>query len=148
MRAIWAANLKDWFTGTIVTGKNCLDVNVTNTISTAAASFAYKERRFHDAALTTIPASTSNPVELNVLGAASPTALTNNASEIGINANVGAALEILVGATAGAAVAIGAVGAGQTKSFGVTLSSGNHVWVRAVQNATITTGELLVTFSG
>lgn len=148
MQPIWLQNLKKWATGTAVSTKNCLDVNVANSVTIATTSATYKERRFHDASLTTIPAIGSNPVELNALGAASPTNIANTITEFGINWNGGAALEILTGATAGAATAIGAVGAGQSKTFGVALVSGAKVWVRAIQAATIVSGELTVTFSG
>lgn len=148
MRALWSVNLKDWVTATSTGGKKALDVNIANTVTTAAGSLSYKERRFHDAALTTIPASASNPVELNVLGAASPTDVANTATQMGVNWNGGSAIEILAGATAGAAVAIAAFGAGQTRAVGVTLAAGDKIWVRAIQNATITAGELTVVLEG
>lgn len=151
MQPLWLNNLKKWATGTAAGSKQCLDVNIAQSVAlttTAPTPTAYKERRFHDAALTTIPAIGSNPVQLNVLGAASPADIANTCTEVGINWNGGAAIEILVGATAGSAVAKGAVGAGQTRSFGLPLVAGDKVWVRAVQAATITVGELMVTFLG
>lgn len=151
MRAIWSQNLKDWITATNVGGKNAFDVNVANTISTAAAAFAYKERRVHFPATTNIPASASSMIELDLLsGTTGGTAISNTCAEMGINWNGDGIIEIGVGANAGAAAAaiIATCGAGQTKSFGVSLVSTNKVWVRAVKNAVISDGELVVTFSG
>lgn len=145
MTPIWLVNLKDWLTGTTVGGKNGLDVNVINTsVPIAQTALAYAERRFHDAALTTIPASSSNPVQLDVLGASTPANVAGTRTQMGVNWNGGAAVEILKGATAGAAVAIAAFGAGQTRAVGVTLALNDKIWVRAIQGSTITSGELLV----
>jgi hypothetical protein len=145
MRPVWLVNLKDWLTGTTVGGKNGIDVNIINTtVPIAPSSLVYAERRFHDASLTTIPASSSNPVQLDVVGASTPANVSGTRTQMAVNWNGGAAIEILKGATAGAAVAIAAFGAGQTRAVGVSLANGDKIWVRAVQNVTVTTGELMV----
>lgn len=153
MRGIWLVNLKQWVTGTNNGGKYSLDVHVANTVATAAASFAYKERRFHLPATLNIPARGSSMVQLDANSEAAspdPDDIANTITEMGVNWNGGEAIEIGVGADAATAALniIGSVGAGQTRSFGVNLSSGNKVWVRALKNAAITDGELLVVFSG
>lgn len=145
MKPIWLANLKKFVTGTLTGGKYCLDVNVVNTITSAAGALAYQERRFHDPSTTNIPASSSNPVQLDaVFGTTAGANVSGTRSQMMVNWNGGEAIEILLGATAGTAVAIAAFGAGQTRSVGVTLVNGDKIWVRALKNAAITSGELLV----
>lgn len=145
MRGFWAVNLKDWITGTVSGGKNCLDVNVVNTITTAFGLTAYAERRFHDPSTTNIPASGSSPVQLDaVFGTTAGANVSGARSQMHVNWNGGEGIEILKGATAGTATAIAAFGAGQTRSVGVTLANGDKIWVRALKNAAITSGELLV----
>jgi hypothetical protein len=90
-------------------------------------------------------------IELDQLSGTSGAAdIANTISEIGVNWNGDGIVEFGAGANAAAAAAaiIGTVGAGQTRSFGVSLSSGDKVWVRAVKNSTITAGELVVVFLG
>lgn len=153
MRGLWLPNLKKFMTGTLVGAKYAIDVNVANSITTSAVSLAYKERRFHLGASTTIPKRTSNMVQLDAnsdSAAATPADIANTILEMGLNWNGGEAIEIGVGANAAAAAAaiIGSVGAGQTRSFGVTLAAGNKLWVRALKDTDITDGELLVALSG
>lgn len=153
MRGLWLPNLKKFITGTLNGSKYALDVHVANTISTAATSLAYKERRLHLGASTTIPKRSSNMVQLDAnsnAAATTPADVANTVTELGINWNGGDPIEIGVGANAAAAAAaiIGSVGAGQTRSFGVSLVSGNKIWVRALKDTDLTDGELLVTLLG
>ncbi len=153
MRPIWLVNLKQWVTGTLNGGKYCLDVHVANTISTAAASFSYKERRVHLAATTNIPGNGSAMVELDVLsGTTGGAAIANTITELGLCWNGGGVIEIGVGADAAAAAAatkLGTLNEGQTRSFGVALVAGNKVWVRRVEtNVAINTGILVAVFLG
>jgi hypothetical protein len=151
MRTLWLPNLKRFVTGTTNGSKRCMDVNVANAVATAASSFAYKERRVHLPATTTIPGSGSAMIELDVLSGVSGDAdIANDISEIGLNWNGDGIVEIGAGANAAAAASniIATVGAGQTKSFGTSLTAGDKVWVRSVKAATITDGELVVIFLG
>lgn len=145
MKPIWLRNLKKFATGTLSGGKYGLDVNVLNTLSAAFSLTSYVERRFHDPVTTNIPASASNPVELDAaFGVTAGAAVSGACTQMHVNWNGGEGIEILKGATAGAAVAIASFGAGQTRSVGVTLAGGDKIWVRALKNAAIATGELLV----
>lgn len=145
MTPVWLKNLKKFATGTANGSKQCIDVHVANTITTAAGALAYQERRFHDPGTTNIPASSSNPVQLDaVFGTTAGANVSGSRSQMMVNWNGGEAIEILLGATAGTAVAIAAFGAGQTRTVGVTLVNGDKIWVRALKNAAITSGELLV----
>lgn len=151
MRGLWLVNLNDWATGSLSGGKNALDVNVTNTITTAVGALAYKERRFHLPASKTINKRTGAWVQLDVnsdVAANTPANVANTCTALEMNLNEGSALEIGVGANAGAVTAIAAGGAGQTKITGVTLVSGDKIWVRALQDVDITTGEILVVLLG
>lgn len=130
-------------TGTVIGQKECLDVNIANSISTSAVSLSYIEHRFHDASATNINASGGAWIQLEAAADIS-TAI----AEMRINWNGGSALLIGKGASAGAVTVIDAVGAGQTEGVGVALVAGDKVWVRALQNAAITAGELLVKFLG
>jgi hypothetical protein len=65
-----------------------------------------------------------------------------------VNWNGGSALEIGVGANSGAVSVIGAFGAGQTAQVGVALAATDKIWVRAIQDVAIATGELLVVLQG
>lgn len=152
MRPIWLVNIKDWMTGTTVGAKNGLDVNVINSsVPIALSSYAYKERRVHLASATTIPASASSMIELDVLSGTTGAAdIANTIAQMDLNWNGSGILEFGVGANAGAAAAaiIASIGSGQTRSFGVSLTSGNKIWVRAVKNVALTSGELVAVFSG
>jgi hypothetical protein len=151
MRSLWLPNIKRFLTGTIVGGQASLNVNVINTIATAAAAFSYKERRFHLPATTAINGSGGAWVQLDVnsdTAGSTPANIANACSVMEINWNGGDALELGVGAIAGAVTPIGAVGAGQTLQFGVSLVVGNKVWVRTVKAAGSVAGELMVVFLG
>lgn len=151
MRPLWLPNLKDWLTGTTTGGKNGMDVNVLNTITTAAGALAQKEFRFHLPASKTINKRTGVWVQLDVnsdAAANTPADVANSCTAIELNWNGGAALQIGVGASAGAVTVLGTFGAGQTMQAGVTLSATNKVWVRALQDVDIVTGELLVALLG
>lgn len=147
---VWLPNLKDWLSGTLTSGKNALDVNVANaTLPVALTPYAFKEFRFQDAAVTSIPASGGTAVEVGDTNIpASAVAVT--CSELKIANNTGYALSIYKGANSGALTQIGIAHAGQTSeaAFGAALVATDKIWVRAVQNAAITTGELLVTLNG
>lgn len=153
MRGIWLKNLARWATGTAAGSKQCVDVNVANTVAVPVVPtlYSYKERRVHLPATTNIPGSGSSMIELDLLsGTTGGTALGNTISEIGINWNGDGILEFGVGANAAAAAAaiIATVGAGQTRSFGATLVATNKVWVRHVKATAISSGELVVVFTG
>lgn len=136
-------------TGTMVGTKACMDVNVANSVAipVALTSFSYKEHRFHDVSLTNINASAGAFIE--VVTAA---AIANTITEMRVNWNGGAAFIISTGADATAAALstniIAAVGQGQTFAIGVSLASGDKVWVRAMENAAITDGQLTLMFLG
>lgn len=130
-------------TGTVVGSKTCLDVYVANSISTVAASYAYIEHRFHLPASTNINASTGAWIQLETAAD-----ISDAIAEMRVNWNGGDAIQIGVGANAGAVSRIGVFGAGQTAPVGVSLVAGDKVWIKAVQNSAITAGELLVTFLG
>ncbi len=152
MHALWSVNLKDWITGTTSGGKNGLDVNVMNTITTASGALAQKEYRFHLPATTTINKRTGAWIQLDVntdVAGATPADVANSCAGMEVNWNGGAALQIGVGANAGAVTVIGTFGAGQTVAMtGVTLIATNKIWVRALQDVNIITGELLVALLG
>jgi hypothetical protein len=151
MRALWLQNLKDWATGTASGGKNGIDVNVINTVSTTGGALTYKERRFHLPASTTINKRSGAWVQLDVnsdVAPATPADVANTCSVLEMNLNEGAAIEIGKGANAGAVTAIAAGGAGQSKSVGVSLVSGDKIWIRALQDVDIVTGEILIVLSG
>jgi hypothetical protein len=153
MQPIWAQNLAKWITGTTVGSKQCIDVNVANTVAVPVtpASYAYKERRFHLPASKTINKRTGVWVQLDAnsdVAANTPADIANTITEIRINWNGGSALEIGSGANSGAVSVIASAGAGQTSAIGVSLASGDKVWVRAIQDVDIVTGELLCMFLG
>lgn len=150
MKGIWLPNLKQWLTGTTVGSDHGLDVNVINTtLPIALSALSYKEHRFMDAAVTNIPASGGTAVEIGDTN--NPAAnVANTCTQLKIANNSGNALNIYVGANSGALTQIGVAHAGQIGEavFGVTLASGDKVWIRAVQNAAVTSGEVLVTLLG
>lgn len=152
MRPLWFPNLKRFATGSSSGGKNAMDVNVINSITTAAGALAQKEFRFHLPATTNINARTGAWIQLDAnsdVAGSTPADVANTGTAIALNWNGGAALQVGVGATSGAVTVLGTIGAGQTISaIGATLASGNKLWVRALQNAAITTGELLVAVLG
>lgn len=152
MRALWLKNLKKFATGTTNSSKQCLDVNIASTTaSLSLGSTAYKERRFHLPATTGVNARSGAWVQLDAnsdVAGSTPANVANTCTEMEVNWNGGAALEFGVGANSGAVTVIGSAGAGQTKKFGVSLASGDKVWVRAIQNSAVATGELLVVLLG
>lgn len=151
MTPLWLQNLKRFATGTTVGAKYCMDVNVLNTVAVPVSPtlYAYKERRFHLPATTNINASGGAWIELDVFsGSSGGTAIANTITELGISWNGGEPLEIGKGANSGAVTVIAAVGAGQSRAFGCSIAVADKVWVRAVKNAAITSGELMATFSG
>lgn len=152
MRAVWLQNLKKFVTGTAVSSKNGMDVNVINvSLPTSFSETAHKEYRFQDAADTNIPGSGSAMVQIgDSLRLAAN--ITNTITKLCIMNNTGSALTIGVGADATAAAAniVGVAHAGQTSEavFGVALSSGNKIWVRNIVAAASTSGELMVALKG
>lgn len=152
MRPIWLPNLKKFLTGTANGSKQCLDVHIANTVSTAVGSFSYKERRVHMAATTNIPGNGSSMIELDVLsGTTGGQNIANTITELGLCWNGGGVIEIGVGATAGAAASniVATLNEGQTRGFGVSLASGDKVWVRRVESASaISAGILVAVFLG
>lgn len=140
-------------TGTVVGSKSCLDVNVANSvpIPIVQASYDWKEYRFMDPAVTNINASAGAFVEIGDTNHAAGD-VANTIEEVRVNWNGGNALVISSGADATAAALqanwIGVVGAGQTIAFGFDLASGDKIWVRALQNAAVTSGELLINLMG
>lgn len=130
--------------------KVCLDVNIAavssaSPLPVALSSYAYKEHRFHYASATNINASGGAFVQI-----ATAADIANTIAEMRVNWNGGYALIFSKGADATAAALsanrLAIAGAGQTLAIGAVLASGDKVWVRAVQNAAVTAGELTVTF--
>jgi hypothetical protein len=151
MRALWLQNLKRFVTGTIVGGKYALDVNVTNSITASLGSAAFKEARFHDAGVTNIPARTGTWVQLDAnsdVAGSTPANVANSCTAMLTNWNGSGALQIGKGANSGAVSVIEQIGSGQTVTTSVSLASGDKLWVRAVQNAALTNGELTVKLLG
>lgn len=153
MRPIWLPNLKEFATGFAVGSAKCIQVSVENTVPVpvAPSQYSYKERRFHLPAGTGINARTGAWVQLDVnsdVAAGTPGDIANTITELRVSWNGGAALEFGKGANSGAVTAIGAVGAGQSTAIGTALVAGDKVWVRALQNVAVATGELLLLFLG
>ena len=152
MRILWLKNLKKAATGTTNGSKQCLDVNIASaTSSFTIAATAFKEKRFHLPASTTINKRTGAWVQLDAnsdVGAATPANVANTITEISINWNGGQALQFGVGANSGAVTEIGAAGAGQSIKIGTSLASGDKVWVRAVQDVDVVNGELMILLLG
>lgn len=140
-------------TGTVISGKVCADVNIANTsaIPVSQASYDWKEYRFMDQAVSQINASGGAFVEIGDTNHAAAN-VANDILEVRVNWNGGAAIVISTGADATAAASqanwIGVVGAGQTTAFSAVLASGDKLWVRALQNAAITAGELTINLMG
>jgi len=150
MRPIWLPNLKKFMTGTTVGAKSGLDVNILNAaIPVVGASYVYKERRAHLPATTTINGSAGAWVELDVVpGTTGGAAVANDILQFDVNWNGAGMLEFGKGANSGAVTVIGAIGSGQTRSFGVSILTGNKVWVRSVKTTTVVDGELFVVLLG
>jgi len=146
MTGLWLKNLKQFVTGTTNGSKHCADVHVANTVSIAQGSFSYKEHRLHDSASTNINASSGAFIQIETAAD-----IANTITQMKIRNHTGAALVISAGADAAAAAAatpLGVVHEGGEEDFGVTLVATNKVWVRAMENAAITSGKLLVIFLG
>ena len=152
MKPIWLRNLKKFATGTNVGGKYSLDVNVANSISASLGASAFKEARFHDPSVTQINKRTGSWVQLDSnsdAAGSTPTNVANTCTSMMVNWNGGAALQIGKGANSGAVTVIDQVGAGQTVTTGVTLASGDKLWVRAVRDTDVTAAsELTVKLLG
>lgn len=153
MRGVWLPNIKRWLSGTLVGGEPSINVNVLNTVPVpvAPANYQYKERRFHIASSTNINARTGAWIELDAnsdVAAGTPADVANTIAEFRANWNGAGALEFGVGANAGAVTPIDSIGSGQTQAVGVSLSAGNKIWVRAVKNTAITSGELMILLLG
>lgn len=146
MTGLWLANLKRFVTGTLTGGKYGLDVNVINTLSTSASSFSYKEHRLHDASGTQINGSGGAFVQLDTIAN-----IANTITQMKIRNHTGSALVIAAGANAAAAAAatpLGVAHEGGEEDFGVSLASGDKVWVRAMEASSISSGKLLAIFLG
>lgn len=146
---IWLPNIKRYLSGSLVGPTPTLAVSVLNTVPVPVATtqYSFKERRFMDCAVTSIPASASPWVQIG--DTSFPAAdIANAITEMRISANLGAALVFGKGPNAGAVTEIAASAAGQTLAIGVSLVAADKVWVRALQNATVDSGELLVLFLG
>lgn len=151
MNALWLQNLKKFATGTLVGGKRALDVNVVNSVTVIGGATVFKEARFHDAALTQINKRTGAWVQLDAnsdAGAGTPADVANTCTQMLVNWNGSGAMQIGKGANAGAVSVIDQLGSGQTETVGVNLVAGDKVWVRAIQDTDIVSGELTVKLLG
>ena len=151
MKILFLKGIKKGATGTVVGGANCLDVSVKGSVTTIQGVLVFKEARFHDAAITTIPKRTSAWVQIDAnsdAAAGTPADVANTCTQMMVNWNGGGALQVGVGANAGAVSVIDQLGSGQTVSTGVALVAGDKLWVRAVQDADIVAGELTVKLLG
>lgn len=153
MKGIWLHNLRKWVTGTLTGGKYGLDVNVVNsTLPIAFSEGSLLEYRFQDFSDTAVNELTGNFVQVGDTD--HPAAdIANTITRAKFSNNSGGALVFAIGANAGAAAAaspIAVVAQGQTSeaSFGVALVSGNKIWVRALQDTAIDSGQVLVTLFG
>lgn len=146
---IWLPNIKKWLTGTTVGGSQALDVNVVQAVATPTVitQAGFKERRFMDAAVTQINKKSGLWKQIGDTNEAASD-VANTITSMRVNLNLGAALVFGKGANSGAVTEIGAAGAGQTSEFGVSLAAGDKIWVRALQDADVTVGELLVLLLG
>ena len=126
-----------------------LNINIVSsaTLPVTGAAYTYKEKRFMNCATTNINGSGGAWIQIGDTDFPAAN-IANTISEIRINANLGNALQFGKGANAGAVTEIGASGAGQSLALGVSLVAGDKVWVRAVQSAAVSSGELLVLFLG
>lgn len=146
---IWLPNIKRYLSGSLVGPSPTLNVSVLNTVPVPVATtlYSFKERRFMDCAVTSIPASGSAWIQIGDTNF--PAAdIANTIAEIRISANLGSALTFGKGPNAGSVTEIATSAAGQTLALGVSLVATDKVWVRALQNATVDSGELLVLFLG
>lgn len=151
MLGLWAVNLKAWLTATASGGKNALDVNVVNSITASLGTAAFKEARFHDAALTNWNAVGGAWIQLDANSAAAagtPANVANSCTAMKVDWNGGSPVMLGVGANAGAVTQIAQLGAGESDTVGVILASGNKLWVRSVEGATVTDGKLSVKLLG
>lgn len=146
---LWLPNIKRFLSGTVVGSSPSLNVNVLNTVPVpvAPSNYSYKERRFQDANVTQINAKSGAWVQIGDTNEASAS-VANTITEMRVSSNLGAALVFGKGANSGAVTPIGASGAGQSLSLGVALVAGDKIWVKALQDAAVTSGELLVLLLG
>lgn len=134
-------------TGTLNGGKYSLDVNVSNsTLPIATSSYAYKEHRLHDAA-TNIEASSGAFIQMATIAD-----LANTIAELRVRNHTGSPLVFSKGADATAAATatnfLGVCHEGGEENFGVSLVSGDKLWVRAMKNVAVTSGEVLAILLG
>lgn len=151
MRGLWLMALKNFATGTLNGSKRCLDVHVANTISTAQAAYAQLERRFMDTSDTQINASGGAFKEVGSTGFAAAD-IANTITELRIRNHTGSALVFSKGADATAAALaaneLGCVHEGGEENFGVSLASGDKLWVRALENTAVNSGKVLALLMG
>lgn len=150
MTPLWLKNLKLFVTGTTVGSKNCMDVNVANTVAVpVTATFtelAFKEHRLHDTSATNINASSGAFIQMDTIAN-----IANTCTALRVRNHTGAPLVFAAGADATAAAAatpLGVCHEGGEEVFGVSLSSGNKLWVRAMRNVAINSGEVLAILVG
>lgn len=151
MKPIWLANLKKFVTGTSVGGKYAIDVNVANSITASLGSAAFKEARFHDASITGWNGVGGAWVQIDAnsaVASATPANVANTCTSMKANWNGGTPVMIGKGANAGAVTQIAQLGAGESDTVGVTLSSGDKLWVKSVESAAVTDGKLSLKLLG
>jgi hypothetical protein len=150
MTGVWLENLKKFLTGTTVGSKHCIDVNVANTVAVpVTASFAdlaYKEHRLHDSSAANIQASGGAFIQMATIAD-----IANTCAALRVRNHTGGALVFAKGADATAAAAatpLAVCHEGGEEVFGVTLVSGDKLWVRAMKNTALTSGEVLAILMG
>lgn len=142
------ANLKRAVTGTTVGSSHAADVYIANTtLPVAFSAITMKEYRFQKMSDTAIPASGGTAIEIGD-SAHVAADIATTCTQLKCSNNSGGAFNIYKGANSGALTLLAAIAQGQTSEavFGVALVATDKVWVRAIENTAISSGQILVTF--
>lgn len=107
------------------------------------------ESRHHDCSVLNIPSSATDPVEINIDNSTVGAALGSAVKKIHASATFGAPIEILIGATAGAAVRKFVMNLGEGPLvIECSIASGSKLWVRNLNAAAVTSGVLTLNLLG
>lgn len=150
MRPLWLPNLKKFLTGTTNGSKQCLDVHVANSITATIGDKTQLEFRFQDASVTGINANSGAFVQVGDTNFAASD-IANTITELRVRNQTGSALVFAAGANAAAAAAASPlliVAAGGVDEITVALSSGDKIWVRALEASGVSTGKVLALLLG
>lgn len=146
MLGVWLANLKEWVTGTTVSTKHGMDVNVINaSLPVSLTSVVVSETRWHDASSTNINATSGAYVEIGTSPAG--VAVTADRTQIWVANTTGQPLSIRKAADASAAASADDLllpAAGEGQIYGVSVLSGSKLWVRSKTSTAVTSGYLIL----